>query len=162
MSSEVRDSIRARLAEIEMANGGRLTPSAVVEDARDPSSPLHGSFEWDVTKASAAHWIEQARRLITSIHVLQRVETTSVRAVYYVRDPSAGSEEQGYVSLPTVRTDADLAREVLIAEFTRVADLLRRARVIAVALGAQGDVETLLSSVVGLRQRFVDGPATKQ
>ena len=45
-------------------------------NSKDPSSPLHGSFEWDVTKASAAHWIEQARRLITSILVLQRTEKT--------------------------------------------------------------------------------------
>ena len=57
-----------------------------------------------------------------------------------------------------VRTDADMAREVLVAEFGRVADMLRRARELAAALEAQSEVEALLQGVVGLRQRFMDQP----
>lgn len=157
-----RDAMRARLAEIEVANGGRLTPRAVVVDAKDPSSPLHPYFEWDVTKAAEAHWLEQARTLITSVHVVFRTESKSVRSVYYVRDPSAAAHEQGYLSVKTLRTDADLARQALVSEFTRVADLLRRARELAVALDSANEVESLLQSVIGLRQRFSDPPAQRQ
>ena len=109
-------------------------------------------------KAAAAHWIEQARDLITSIRIVVKTEHTNVSAVYYVRDPAAKSGEQGYVSVTKVRTDADMAREVLVAEFGRVADMLRRARELAAALEAQSEVEALLQGVVGLRQRFMDQP----
>ena len=158
MTPEQREAVKKRLIEIEEENGGRLTPDAVVRDAKRKDSPLHSCFEWDVKKAAAAHWIEQARDLITSIRIVVKTERTNVSAVYYVRDPAAKSGEQGYVSVTKVRTDADMAREVLVAEFGRVADMLRRARELAAALEAQSEVEALLQGVVGLRQRFMDQP----
>lgn len=162
MTKEQREAVRVRLAEIELANGGRLTPSAVVADAKAADSPLHAHFEWNVKKAAEAYWIEQARQLITSVRVVYKTDTTAVKAVYYVRDPSATLGEQGYVSTATLRTDADMAREALIAEFTRVADMLRRARELAVALDAAEDVEALIKSVIGLRQRFAEQSAVAQ
>jgi hypothetical protein len=156
MTSEQREAIKARLAEIENANGGRLTPDMVVKDAKRKDSPLHACFTWDVKAAAAAYWVQQARDLITSVRVVVKTETTSVSSVYYVRDPAARSDQQGYVSVQTLRTDVELAREALVGEFSRVADMLRRAREIAVVLDAQQDIETLLQGVVGLRQRFID------
>ena len=158
MTPEQREAVKKRLIEIEEANGGRLTPDAVVRDAKRKDSPLHSCFEWDVKKAAEAHWIEQARDLITSIRIVVRTEHTNVSVVFYVRDPAAKSGEQGYVSVTKVRTDADMAREVLVVEFGRVADMLRRARELAAALEAQSEVEALLQGVVGLRQRFMDQP----
>lgn len=155
MTAEQRKAIRERLAEIEAANGGRLTPSDVVRDAKRKDSPLHPLFEWDTRKAAAAHWIDQARQIITSVRVQVRTDTTKVTAVYYVRDPTAERGQQGYVSVNRLRTDAEMARDALVAEFSRVADMLRRARELAVALDAQEDVEKLLQGVVGLRQRFI-------
>lgn len=154
MNTEKNDPIKERLEEIATANGGRLTPAAVIDDAKKKDSPLHGEFEWDVKKAAYAHWTQTARKLITSVMVVTHTETTSVRSVYYVRDPSAASKDQGYVSVTTLRSDADLAREALINEFTAVADRLRRARDLALALDAQDDVENLIQSVVGLRQKY--------
>jgi len=162
MNKEQREAIRVRLAELEFSNGGRLTPSAVVEDAKDPDAPTHHCFEWDDNKAAESYRIEQARTLITSVVVMQRTEHKMVSCVYYARDPSCESHEQGYVSVPTLRTDADMAREVLHREFSSVADSLRRARTFAAVLDATDVVETLLSSVVGLRQRFEQPPATGQ
>lgn len=149
-----RDDIRVRLAELENEGGGRLTPSAVVDEARDPESPLHSRFEWDDSKAAHAHRLSQARDLIVSIRVVQTTKTNNIRAVYYVRDPSAGFHEQGYVSTATVKSSEDMAREVLVSEFTAVADRLRRAREVAAVLDARDEVESLLEQVVGLRQRF--------
>lgn len=154
-SQEELALIRERLALIEKANGGRLTPDAVVKDARRKDSPLHGCFEWDLKKAAAAHWLDQARDLITSVRVTVQTTHTQVKSVFYVRDPSAGNGEQGYVSIKTLRSDKGLARDAIVAEFTRVADALRRARELAAALDAGEEVETLIKSVVGLRQRFI-------
>jgi hypothetical protein len=52
--------------------------------------------------------------------------------------------------MATLRTDADRARSVLIAEFSRVASALRRAREIAVALSLEGEVAAMLAQVEGL------------
>lgn len=153
MTAEQRQAIKDRLAQIEARNGGRLTPDMVVQDAKRKDSPLHACFEWDVKKAAAAYWLDQARELITSVRVVVRTEHTNVSSVFYVRDPSAG-KEQGYVSVTTLRTDKEMAREALVSEFSRVADMLRRAREVAAVLECQGDVEDLLKSVIGLRQRF--------
>lgn len=162
MTKEQREEIRLRLAAIEAANGGRLTADDVVRDAKRKDSPLHAFFEWDTKKAAAAYWVQQARDLITSVRINVVTEQTKVSSVFYVRDPRADHQQQGYVSLTTMRSDADLAREAIVAEFSRVADSLRRAREIAAALECQSEVEGLLQSVVGLRQRFIEQPATAQ
>lgn len=162
LSKRRLEAIQQRFAKIEKRHGGRLTPDAVLADAQDPTSPTHDYFTWDDAKAGHAYRLDQARALISSVRVVFRTETTTVRSVAYVRDPSLPSGEQGYVAVARLRTDADAAREALIAEFSRVADLLRRARELAVALHASDEVEALLRSVVGLRQRFQEPPEQRQ
>jgi hypothetical protein len=159
MTGEKREQIRARLAEIERANGGRLTPAAVVDDARKQSSPLHDQFEWDKTKAAYAHLIRQARELITSVVVIHRTETRTIKSVFYHRDPNASGNEQGYVSIPTLRSDEDSARAALVDAFSAVGDMLRRARELAVVLEMENEVEALLDSVMELRRRVSEQPA---
>lgn len=155
-----RKAVQDRLAQIAERNDGRLTPDDVVEDARDESSPLHDHFEWDVEKAAAAHWVEQARALITSVMVVTVTNESTVRSVFYVRDPRADSKQQGYVTITTLRNDEDLARDALVEEFARIGDLLRRARSLALAVGIGEEVESLLATVTGLRKRLSDDPPT--
>ncbi len=155
MAPEQREVINARLAEIERANGGRLTPNDVVQDARSKESPLHPFFEWDVNKAAAAHWVEQARDLIATVRVVVTTEHTKLSAPYYVRDPRASGSQQGYVSVPRLRNDEDMARDALVAEFSRVAQMLTRARTLAEALDAANDVDALIRDVVGLRTKVM-------
>lgn len=158
MTSDQITAVRERLREIAERNGGVLTADAVVADARSKTSPLHEHFEWDRAKAAAAYWLIQARELIRTVTVTIRTETTNVTAVAYVRDPRQSGDKQGYVAVTTVRSNADLAREVLIDEFGRVASMLRRARELAAALSAESEIEDLLTRVVGLRQRFIEAP----
>lgn len=161
MTKEKKDQIRQRLAELEKKGGGRLTPDAVVEDAKKATSPLHDQFEWDKGKASYAHWLYQARTLITSVMVVTQTETKTVTSVYYVRDPNAAGNEQGYVSVPTLRSDEDSARAALVEAFSAVGDMLRRARQLAAVLEMDDEVTTLLNGVVELRDRIsVQPPAT--
>ncbi len=49
---------------------GKLQTEVVVEKARNPRSPLHPAFQWDVGKAARAHWMWQARELIREIVVV--------------------------------------------------------------------------------------------
>lgn len=148
-----RKAIEQRLQEICDRNG-RLTPDLVVADAKRKDSPLHGEFTWDLRKAAKSYWIEQARRLIASVTVIVHTNHSEVRSVAYVRDPSCASGEQGYVSVIRLRTDQEASRLALIAEFSRVGDYLRRARMLAAALELGDEVERLIVGVAQLRSRI--------
>jgi len=162
LSTEQRNAIAKRLAEIEAANGGVLTADDVVADAKHKSSPLHSCFEWDVRKAAAAYWVRQARTIITSIRYEIRTETTVLHSPFYVRDPNAPLDKQGYVSVETLRTDGDMARDALINEFSRIADLLRRARELARVLNAEQRVNDMLQQVIAIRNDFRHGESPRQ
>lgn len=75
-----------RLAQIAEAEGGQLSPSAVVEDATPEGSPLHPAFEWDNTVAAQKHREQQARAMLSSIVSVRvhqsRPEEQSARLVY--------------------------------------------------------------------------------
>lgn len=143
----ITNQIRTRINEIAARNGGKIRPDDVVEDARDPDSPLHDRFEWDESKAAQAHWLNTARELIRAVRVSVTTDTTIVSSVAYVRDPSLGAEEQGYVSIASLRSDRELAREAIVYEFSRAAGALRRAKEVAAALNLDKEVDTLITRV---------------
>jgi hypothetical protein len=62
---------------------GVVTPTAVLQDAADETSPLHRLFEWDDTAAAERYRLDQARGLIRRyrvIHETKPEETVRVRA----------------------------------------------------------------------------------
>lgn len=160
LTGKKKEEIKERLAELEREGRGRLTPQAVVEDARDPTSPLHDLFQWDLGKAAYQHWLDQAREIIVSVEYVFKTDTTVVKSVYYHRDPNAAGNEPGYVSVPTLRTDEDYARAALVDAFRRVGDELRRAQKLGLALKLDKDVEKLLNAVNELRRKIGDEPRT--
>ena len=152
MDIKKRKRIAARLEQIEGINGGRITPEAVVEDARDPESPLHDLFLWDDTEAAHQYRLSQARGVIRSIKVDIRVDRRTVSTVKYVRDESANSH-QGYVAVAKLRTESELARATVQAELKQVRARLQRARDIADVLGLTEELEALLAQVAHLAER---------
>lgn len=148
-----------RLNELAEANGGRITPDEVVAEARQKNSPLHEYFaarECFDQKKAAAHWcVAVARELIRSVRVDVVTENFTVKAPQFVRDPSAG-QKQGYTSLGRLRSDAELAREVLVDEFSRAGAALARAKAVAAALAMSDEVADLHDRVVGLRTRIAE------
>jgi len=158
LTGEKRDAIAARVALLEKRGNGRVTPEAVVDDARAPTSPLHDQFEWDEKKAAYQHNLDQARALIVSIKYVSTTTTSTYKVPLYWRDPAAAGNEQGYVSVPTLRSDEDYARDALVEAFRRVGDELRRAQQLAIALDLDEEVEKLLNGVAELRQRISDQP----
>jgi hypothetical protein len=90
---------------------GRLDPKDVVDEARDPQSPLHKSFTWNNDDAAEQWRLQQARQLIRSIRI-ERVVTEEeaprlVRA--YVHDPEA----DGYLATEDVARMPDVRDRVL-------------------------------------------------
>lgn len=149
MDNATREAIRERLTEICKANGGVLTPEAVVEDAKSKASPLHGQFQWNVKQAAYQHWLDQARSLIRSVRVVLTEDW--IRAPAYVRDPHAERDVQGYVTTLSLRSDEDAARAVVVAEFSRAAAAIRRAREVAKALDLEEVMDELLVRIEDTR-----------
>lgn len=137
-------TIASALQALAEAADGRLTPEVVLEAARDPDSPLHSSFEWDDSKAAAAHRTNQARALIRSVRVEITLHNRQVSAPMFVRDPEQNAKDQGYVSLPRIRGEQDAARDVIVQEFARAASALRRAREVAAVLHLEEEVDALM------------------
>ena len=137
------------LQEIETQHG-KVTAELVVEAARDPVHPWHDRIDWN-DETAGQHWrLMQARALIRSVRYERRTETRIIAAPAYIRDPDARADEQSYVSVASLRNDAERARSALLSEFTRVASALRRAREIADALNLADEVRAMLNQVEGL------------
>lgn len=153
-TKEEREAIREELERIAGKNGGLLTPDDVVASARQKNSILHGMFEWDEKKAAHAYRVDQARVLIRSVTVVITTEKTNVSTVAYVRDPDIEADEQGYVSTVSLIGDTERCRAALVAEFSRAAAALRRARELAVAFGMDGEVTAVADSIDTMRTRI--------
>lgn len=141
-----RKAIDAEINRIYQRHG-TLTPNLVVDVARDPKSVLHDWFEWDDKKAGEAHRIHQARQLITSVKLTIVHEDKIVSAVSYVRDPRLPSSQQGYISVTTLKTNAELAKESIRMEFLRAYAHLQKAKTHAEILGMEDKVSALLTSL---------------
>jgi len=108
-------------------NHGEVTPQMVVEEARNPDSPLHSEFEWDIEAAAEKYWIEQARKIIRSVRITYRVEKSQYSTIGYVRDPDKDKKQAGYVSVKKVRSDKQRAHDIVTSELFRARNALERA-----------------------------------
>lgn len=100
--------IGSALAKIAEENAGRLTPTAVVDAAQSPKSPLHRHFEWDDSKAAAAYRLDQARALISVLRIEDDGEEPT-RAFLSVKDGAGVS----YRTTQEVSNSVDLQLAVL-------------------------------------------------
>lgn len=58
------------LDDLRKRNGGIVKPIDVVEAAKDPASPIHGEFEWDVDKAAETAWKQRARQMLNHLVIV--------------------------------------------------------------------------------------------
>lgn len=135
--------VKACLESLAERDGGRLTPDAVVEAARDPTSPLHDHFTWDDTLAAQKCRLDEARTLIRSIRVVVRTSPLLVQAPQFVRDPTLPTDQQGYVSIGRLMNDEERSRLVVVEEFARASAALARAKVVAISLNMTEEIEEL-------------------
>jgi len=105
-----RADLLKELEHVRVANGGFLTPEAVVESAKDENSPLHPFFDWDDTEAARKWRIVQARRLIRLSVTVIKPEVEPVRA--FVSLPKDRGVN-GYRSTVQVLSDEDLREQLL-------------------------------------------------
>lgn len=141
-----RERIVAALAALQQDDGS-LDPAVVVEAARDPASPLHDAFDWNVETAAYEWWLSQARSLIRSVEVELTITRRQVTVVGYVHDERLGPRERGYVPTQAVQPlgleDATLAREM-----KRIESAITRARNIADAIGERQEFNKRLRALL--------------
>lgn len=119
------------LKAIAARDGGLLRPAAVVEAARPKSSPLHGAFCWDDTKAAELYRLDQAQRLIRSFRIVVEDER------------GKEAEVPVFIGISTDRTEGKADNPFRLAE-----EVAKDADLVAVA------VEDALEQLRGLRNRY--------
>ena len=112
--SRLRDEDAAVIGEtVERlsAERGAARAKDLLEEARDPASPVHGYFEWDDAKAAEAHRLERARFLIRSIRIVVQTEEAPIetRAFHVVTQ----DESRGYRPAEQVFASETLAAQVV-------------------------------------------------
>lgn len=93
---------------------GKITPVALLEDAKARNNPLHKAFEWSDTKAAHEYRLWQARHLINSIIVVVRggnseASKTPKRAFISVRV----DKKKQYSPRAQVLSEADLRLQMV-------------------------------------------------
>lgn len=157
---EIGDLERLALQAIADRHEGVIPPAAVIAAARPADSPLHRHFTWNVKKAAEERWLDQACALIRSFKVEITYEDFTFIAPAFIRDPS-DRINRSYASLGNLQSDEDNSRIAVIREFSIAANALKRARVIAIALGMADQIETLHAEVDNLIA-FVQKPPSKK
>lgn len=103
---------------------GRLTPALVLDEARDPQSPLHSRFEWDDTVAGEKWRQHQAHELIVSVRVTYSMPDGEKREL---RQFPAIRRESGYVYEPLENVVEDaVMTKILMADMQREWQQLKR------------------------------------
>jgi hypothetical protein len=162
MNRRQYQAMKAKLEELAKAANGDLKPSAVLAEARKKTSVLHRMFEWNDTKAAEKYRLFQARELIASVQYVYVVNQHKYSAPMYVRNPEAEARDQGYVSLPRLRSDAALAREALASAFANATSYLERAYGLAKALEFEPQEVKAIADRVGALASRVSQNATMQ
>lgn len=140
-----------RIRSLE-APDGTLTAETVLDDARDPQSPLHAHFEWDDSKAAEAFRLDQARKLIRSVRLVITNNETQVRTVAYVRDPNKSPQAPGYISTFKLSQSPEDARAALMAELARADSAMDRAIAVARSLGLESEINQVRALIAQIRE----------
>jgi hypothetical protein len=133
--------------------GEAVTPELILDDARDEDSPYHGEFTWDDIKAAHAHRMQEARKLLGSIHVVVKTKKGNVQTRAFVNVAVAvDSDFEGddpkmqrvYLNINTVKKDADLMSQVIREEIVRLEGVKRRLSAYADLAGISGTISQVI------------------
>ena len=144
---------------------GRVDPEVLVQAAKDPASPVHGDFDWDVQAAAKKHWLSTAQSLIRLVRITMTVENQTLVVPHYVPDPKRPSKSKKYVDITFAATNREMSRQIMLSEMDRIASAIRRAQDVATVLGhGLGDeLDAWLGTVQSVRAKVeVKAPAQRR
>lgn len=104
------------IEKIASLHNHEVTPQLVIEEAKNPSSPLHEVFEWDNQNAGYKWRLHQARQLIASLVIDITISAPEeVRAYVNISIPEQGN---AYCSIHDVMDD-DEKMQIIINDAKR-------------------------------------------
>jgi hypothetical protein len=106
------------LDKISQKNNGTLTPTDVVDEARDMNNPLHEVFEWDNSEAADRYRLQQARQLINHITVDIKYNNTNREQKAWIsldETPDDVDTNKVYVTVERVLTEKPLREQMLLS-----------------------------------------------
>jgi hypothetical protein len=107
------EAVAKRIESLKDKNG-HVTRERVIEDARNPTSPLHRHFTWDDTKAADKWRLYQARKLINcyDVRILNGDKKPIIIHPANVHVSSPGHPSR-YMSMPLAMSQEDSRIQVL-------------------------------------------------
>jgi hypothetical protein len=143
---------RAQIAAIRSLENrrGQLTPRQVVAAAKNPRSPLHSLFDWDIQQAAEHWWLHRARVVIGAVTIQVQTREVTYKASAYMVDTAV--DGQGYRSVAALKTDVAQARESLIYTLEMAAGHLRRSFDLAAPLGLSNEIDQLLHDIASVQR----------
>lgn len=116
MKDAVKDELRL-LSQV--SEGGLLMPEKIVEYAQqNPTSALHGEFEWDDAKAAQEHRLQQAREMVRVYVTVLPGTLQKVRG--FVSVPSDRANGGGYRQTEGILKNDDLRKQMVLDVLKRV------------------------------------------
>lgn len=154
MSRELKKQAFEVLNDLQQASHGLLLPEAVVEQAKDETSPLHGYFEWSDTDAAAAYRLAQARSLIRVFTVEVKIQGSQkpekVRAFVSLRpDRKAGN---GYRAMADVLDDELQYKQLLTDALADAQTFKRKYSMLKEVEAVLAEIDRLVDSVPTVEQ----------
>jgi hypothetical protein len=147
MISEEKAAFISSLAD----DKGYIDPQRVIDEARNPKTPIHEDFDWDVNVAAQKCWMDQATTLIRFVRLNLVIEHRSVIAPHYVVDPDRPPKSRRYVDLSLAARNRATSWQILFSELDRIAAATRRAQQIADVVGLRAELDEFLDDVSLLR-----------
>jgi|SRR5580700_942057 hypothetical protein len=111
------------LEEIRQRNNGVLKAEVVLEEASAEDHALHNGFTWDDSAAAHKHRLNEARRLITSVRVVNGTTQKPIRAFINVRTAEHG---RCYTDSIEAMSDDELRTRIMVEARQMIESLERR------------------------------------
>ena len=110
LSQEDAEILGPYIEKMAKKNKSLLTPYDLVNDARNPDSPLHGHFEWNDAVAAEKFRVTQARKILRSIVIeVEDMNDAPVRAFFSIIIRTDEQQEQAQTAVPSDRPRSNRA-----------------------------------------------------
>lgn len=144
----MKESVENEIQRIYDENGN-VTPSMVVETARDPSNPLHGEFEWDNDKAAHQYRLWKARKIIREVQVVYLDNKQPLVHVPTIIREDSKSREGEYLPINAIVKQPDKFERAMTEALQKLSAAERAVDALRTA-ARDGDVETSAKLAIAL------------
>jgi len=122
-----KDAVGEELKQILASDpDGLIRAEAVVEFARDPSTALHGKFEWDDEVAAHQRRLDVARGIVRSYYVVLTKERPQKYRAYLSLTSDRQRQGGGYRSTARILSDAGMRAQLLADAFAEMKNFMAK------------------------------------